>query len=102
MCPGGICDFVARVSVDLEDVMKLNINSNIAVEIANRLCDQMHQVAREDESRRGDFEVTWIAGCVLAARFYADAMGLESSQVEDLIQMISKFESVARVKGEPQ
>ena len=80
----------------------MKINTDTAVEIANRLCAQMHQVAREDPSKRGDFEVSWIAGCVLAARFYADAMGLQSAQVEDLIQKISKFESVVRVAGGPQ
>ena len=80
----------------------MKINTDTAVENANRISAKMHQVAREDPSKRGDFEVSWIAGCVLAARFYADAMGLQSAQVEDLIQKISKFASVVRVTGGSQ
>ncbi|TXH46873.1 MAG: hypothetical protein E6Q97_28490, partial [Desulfurellales bacterium] len=72
----------------------MKINTDTAVEIANRLCAQMHQVAREDPSKRGDFEVSWIAGCVLAARFYADAMGLSermpmSDRLAELLKLAS-------------
>ena len=80
----------------------MKINTDTAVQIANLLCAQMHQVAREDKTKRGDFELSWIAGCVLAARFYADGMGIDGDSVTDLIQKLSKFASVVKTTGETQ
>ena len=82
----------------MSNMTKTRVNWDSAVKIANDLCRGVHDAANENPAVRGQGEVDFIAGCVIAAKFYADNIGASPEQTKELIKKIADIDIAMRLQ----